>query len=176
MTENRRYPQNHPGMAARRRHACAPASPGRRETPLSDVGLDRVEVACLTLTRRMLLSMCLHGSAEWDETVEPAVRGFGATRGPKIALATAALLGKVRRSRSSTFVFGNPSCPNCARILTEEERRLITALASVRRGRVGAAHVQLMLLCEDKPAGPVLQALNTLSALLPPAAPDERTH
>lgn len=155
-------------MTAHGRHRCPPVRPDRHETPLAAAGFDRVEIACLTLARRILVSACVIDSLHQRDILDCAADGIGATHAAGAVFAMNRLLGAIRRSRRSVFVFNDPGCPHCAHILTKEEGRVINALASVRRRHIGAAHVQIMLLCEGNPTEVVLSALDALALLLPP--------
>ncbi|MEO9821252.1 MAG: hypothetical protein ABJ370_20885 [Paracoccaceae bacterium] len=77
------------------------------------------------------------------------------------------MLQSIKISRKSGFTFSNSDCPDCACILSEHERRLMIAIASVRRGRLEHARIELMMLCEGNDTLEVMDWLEELALALP---------
>lgn len=162
-------------MTAHRRHrGCPGPHLAQGERPVAGAGFDRVERDCLALARRFFQLMGNPDAPERQQAMERVAGKFGADHGLAVAWAMSDLLREIRTSRRATFYFSNPDCPGCARIMTEHERRLVTALAATRRRRRSAAHVEAMLLCEGNPDETVLEGLARLADLLPPPDRQER--
>ncbi|MEQ8429778.1 MAG: hypothetical protein RLN94_15105 [Roseovarius sp.] len=155
-------------MTARRHRGCRAPQPENGDIPLASARLDRSERDCLALARRFFQLLANPDADDRQNAIERVAGSFGADHGLAVAWAMSDLLREIRQSRRSTFYFSNPDCPGCARLITEHERRLVAALAALRRGRRSAAHVEVMLLCEGNPDETVLDGLARLADLLPP--------
>lgn len=142
--------------------------PAAKENLVSHAGLDADEIASLGILRCFISTFAEPQSQNWMKGFELAGTAFGAQKGPVIAALLLDLLQAIRRSRQSVFMFSNPNCAGCARILTEHERRLISAINTHRRRRPQATHLQLMMLCEGNSTETALETLDQLTSALGP--------
>jgi len=145
--------------------------PGPKECALSSLGLDPIETQILDITRHVFQSYAAPNTQAWLNGLAYARRAFGYS-GPQAFALVVDVLQAVRTSRTSCFIFNSPTCPCCAGVVTEHERRLILAFAAIRRGEVGRVRTELMMLCEGAPTGAVIRALIALSGHL--ATPDAK--
>ncbi|MBT8155186.1 hypothetical protein KMP13_15180 [Epibacterium ulvae] len=157
--------------------ACS-RSPNEKEQRMDQSGADRDEVTCIQIARYYFNTFSNPHSQTWMRAFSTAEEHFDYSNGPVIASLVARVLDAVRQSRRSCFMFNNPACANCADILTEHERRLLTALSSLRRGGVERAELELMMLCEGNDTARVMMWLRELALALPqlPARPTTVTH
>ncbi|MEM6588290.1 MAG: hypothetical protein AAF641_07550 [Pseudomonadota bacterium] len=146
---------------------CGNQRPGRGECYVSDVDLDPVEYNCLRLARTILLFMGDPSSPLRRVDVQDAAEVFGEVASKDIICAMTDLFSAIHLIRKSPFIFSNPHCINCREILTENERRVMLALAATRRGKRSAAAAHVMLVCEGNPDVPVHQDLKRLTHILP---------
>jgi len=152
------------------KHVRSPSGCGRapdhKETYLSDLPLNRDERACLAIIRQYFQCFAAPASMGWLAAQAEADAHFGPEQGPVIAARCLMVLQAVRRARRSTFMFSSPTCPGCAAIATEHERRLVLALHGMRRSRPGEARLEALLLCEGNRIEPVLWTLESLADAL----------
>lgn len=139
---------------------------------LSDTGFDIEERMCLDIARLFFSTFAAPQSQNWMRAFEYAEHVFDHGVGPTMAPLILKVIQSIRTSRTSVFTFSNPDCSGCARILTEHERRLMTAITSARYGRTERAHIEMMMLCEGNDTTVVMQWLSQLADALPtPCAP-----
>jgi hypothetical protein len=143
-----------------RRHASS------KDVALSQSGFGGIEIGCLTVVRRFCQSFAAGPQDSWMEGFLAAEEIWGRRLGPQIAHMLMRFLREVRQSRRSVFVFSAPDCPTCAQIITEHERRLISAIQFTRQGRPEQARLQLMMLCEGRSTHNIMQALDDLIFVL----------
>ncbi len=141
--------------------------PSPKETPLDQLGAEQCEIACIHIARYFFCNFSHPQSQSWSRAFSFAEEEFDYSNGPVIASLVSKVLHAVRRSRRSTFTYNSPSCDNCARILTEHERRLLRALCEIRRDRLERANLELMLLCEGNDCSAVTLWLRELALALP---------
>ena len=146
---------------------CGNQRPGKRECYVADVDLDPVEHNCLRLARTILLFMGDPSSPLRRVDVQDAAEVFGGPGSKDIITAMTDLFSAIHLIRKSPFIFSNPHCINCREILTENERRVMLALAATRRGKRSAAAAHVMLICEGNPDVPVHHDLSRLTRILP---------
>ncbi|MEL6953382.1 MAG: hypothetical protein AAFN09_00125 [Pseudomonadota bacterium] len=132
----------------------------------AEAGLDTAEHGILDIARFYFSSFAHPDSQAWMAGLDTAQALFG-DDGPRIAARVMDVLRAMRCARRSTFMFNAPTCPGCSRILTEHERRLIQGFAALRRGAMGQARVEAMMLCEGNPTGALLDAMQALADVLP---------
>lgn len=140
-----------------------------KELHISAVDLDQTEFHLLQVARWFFNSYASQGLS-WVRAFVEAEDFFGRDDGPRRAYALLTVLQVMRRTRQSTFQFSNPSCPDCAMILTEVERRLFLSLAELRQGRLGRAQAELMMLCEGNLSEDMIVEVQRLAELLPERA------
>jgi len=145
--------------------------PGEKECTLVSLGLDRIEAQLLAIARHIFQSFATPGTQGWLNGLGRAEYAF-CFDGPQLFARVVEVLQAVRMSRTSCFIFNSPMCPCCANVVTEHERRLILALAAMRRGQIGRVRTELMMLCEGAETGAVIHALMTLSRHMP--TPEEQ--
>ncbi|WP_299970321.1 hypothetical protein [uncultured Roseobacter sp.] len=151
----------------RKRDGCH-RNAARKEDLVENAGLDAREIACLGILRLFISTFAEPKSQNWMRALGQADDAFGIVEGPVIARRLILLLQAVRCSRRSVFMFSNPDCDGCARVLTEHERRLISAIQSFRLGRPEQAQLQLMMLCEGNSTRLALDRLADLMKVLDP--------
>ncbi len=145
--------------------------PDTKDCDLSSLGLSLEEEVTLTVARLFFQSFCTPDSMAWIGAMAEAEARFGPEEGPLVAARLLGALQAIRRARRSTFLFNNPGCPGCSAIATEHERRLIVAIAALRRGDEGRARIEVMMLCEGNPGDRVVTALTALARTLGIEAP-----
>jgi hypothetical protein len=152
---------------SRAQDACAHHGPG---ASVVDLGYDEIDQQILALLRHYFSSFAAPERQAWVSAIAAALRDFGETRGPEIAVGALSAVQAMRRARRSTFRFNSPGCPNCARHVTDHERLLMTVLRETARDRPEAAAAHATLLCEGNDAGRLTAALETLVRLARPQA------
>ena len=145
--------------------------PDAKDSTLSSLGLALEEEITLTIARLYFQSFCTPEGMTWIAAMAEAEARFGPEQGPRVAARCLAALQAIRGARRSVFMFNNPWCPSCAAIATEHERRLIVAIAALRRGDESKAQVEMMMLCEGNSSDRVLAALAALARTLGPEVP-----
>lgn len=146
-------------------HACGRTA-DEKDRLVHDLNLTLEEQITLTVARLFFQSFSTPEGYTWLAAMAEAEARFGYVDGPLIAARLLAALQVIRRSRRSTFMFNSPTCPGCAAIATEHERRLMTALSCIRRGDKGTARVEVIMLCEGHRTEMVLSALDALGRAL----------
>ncbi|MBV6658486.1 MAG: hypothetical protein KI785_12030 [Devosiaceae bacterium] len=142
---------------------------------VSDLQLTADEEMVLRIARIFFHSFTQPASQAWVPAFAQAEETFGSDQGLIIAGRTLNTLKAIRRLRRSLFMFNSPSCPGCSRIATEQERRMMIALALVRLGDLERAEAELVLLCESQSVRPALDAVVTLSTALHPPVTRQST-
>ena len=150
--------------------ACCGRLPTPKETQLADAQLDDVEKNILAISRFFFQSFAAPQSQGWMAALDLAEATFGDLDGPIIATRLLTAMRAVRYSRVSVFAFNCQTCDTCAGILTEQERRLISALQAIRNGQIGRAQTELLMLCEGNDITQVIGAMTRLSIALPASA------
>lgn len=124
--------------------------------------LNPFEGKILTIARCFFQTFACPGGQTWIESFRMADKLFACEDSAQYAFGTLNIVQTMRVARSSTFKFSNPLCPGCASLLTDSERQLTSALAAVRAGQRGTAHIHAMLLTEGNDPQPMLRAMQTL--------------
>lgn len=128
------------------------------ERPLNELGFDHCEQAVLFIARYYFQSFAIPESQAWISALSEADRQFGTDDGARIATLILGYVQSVRVSRRSTFLFSTPECSGCSAIVTEHERRLISALGALRQLQPGRARMELLMLCEGNDIEKALQS------------------
>ncbi|MEM7721098.1 MAG: hypothetical protein AAF376_01880 [Pseudomonadota bacterium] len=147
-------------------------TPDPKDCYLSELGLSLEEEITLTIARLFFQSFAAPESNAWINAMAEAEARFGYRDGPIVAARLLATLQVMRRARKSIFMFNSPVCPGCAAIATEHERRLMMALSAVRRGDMGPARLEIMMLCEGNRIDMVLAGLSGLAQALDGKSPE----
>ncbi|MEM9576934.1 MAG: hypothetical protein AAF999_07955 [Pseudomonadota bacterium] len=134
-----------------------------QESLVIHADFDPDEMGCLLVIRKFCQSFAPQTTDAWTHGFFTAESIWGEVNGPMIAHRLMHVLQAMRASRLSVFSFSTPDCPVCSQVLTEHERRLITAIRFVRQGRPEQAALQLLLLCEGNPTEVVMERLQDLS-------------
>ena len=136
------------------------------ESLVVHAGLDACELGCLVVLRKFCQSFTPQGRDAWMNAFRLAEHVWGPSDGPVIACRLMHVLQAMRASRMSMFSFSSPDCASCCQILTEHERRLITAIRFVCEGRPKHAALQMMLLCEGNDTDDIMERLESLAGAL----------
>ena len=142
------------------------ASP--KEISRDDALLDFTEDTLLTASRYYFQSFACPETHGWLQALSITQVHFGDTMGPAIAVKLLTAMQAMRCSRKSMFQFNAPACPCCAEILTEHERRFMTAIQAMRIGDLNTVRLEIMLLCEGFESEHVVDAFRDLNSVLPP--------
>ncbi|NJS39155.1 MAG: hypothetical protein HC783_09165 [Rhodobacteraceae bacterium] len=145
---------------------------------ISDTGLDGFEIGLLALLRHFCTSFSAPHSQAWMNAYCIATERWGINDGPKAAQSLLVVTEAMRRSRSTPFVFSNPTCLICREHITPNERQFMQAVHAVRRGNISVARTAAMMLCEGGDTDAFLQAAVAMAGLFPasdmPAGPIDR--
>ncbi|WP_415918957.1 hypothetical protein [Tateyamaria sp. SN6-1] len=147
-------------------------APNPHEHLLEDAPYDQHEHICLGIARLYFSTFATPANHNWMRAIAFAENAFDHDSGANMATLVLRVIQAVRTSRTSVFMFSNPDCPGCARILSEHERRLVTTIACVRRGRHEMAQVEMMMLCEGNDTATVMAWLTELAMALPAPCAD----
>ncbi len=137
-----------------------------KDSKLTDLGLGTDFQVILRIVRHFMQSVSHPVCLGWMAALADADHAFGPVLGPQIASSTLEVLHHMRLSRRSVFSFNSPSCPSCRNIVTEHERRLMTALVCDSAGMSGQTHMQLIMLCEGNDVTHVAAAMTRLNSLI----------
>jgi hypothetical protein len=146
---------------------CCGRLPQPKEILRSEAKLDDVEDNVLTIARYFFQSFAMPQSHAWLAGLDAAEARFDDCQGPIIAMRLLSAMRAVRCSRRSVFSFNCPTCETCMAIITEQERRFISALQAIRTGQIGRAQTELLMLCEGNDITQVMGAMTRLSIVLP---------
>jgi len=140
-----------------------------RDTPVAAARFDEVEQTLLTVARYYFQSFAHPATEAWVKAFALAEERFPSsaaqTKASELAVALLAAVQAMRASRKSGFRFSNPDCPDCARILCEQERQFMEVLRALRQDARSRAHASALLLCEGNPTTAFLRAMTDLVAL-----------
>lgn len=125
---------------------------------MGEAGYDPVERAVLHIARCYWQSFATPQSHAWLSGICHAERAFGGNAAFQVLSAVQAM----RISRNSCFHFNNPSCEDCAAIISEHERQFMNTFISVRAGRMGSAETHAMILCEGHDTRNFVQEMKAL--------------
>jgi len=138
-----------------------------KDSRLSNLNLCATDQPVLQIMRLYMQSASHPQSMAWMIALSGSEDTFGPVYGPQISCRTLDALQRVRLSRRSPFSFNSPACPTCCQIITEHERRFMTALRYVRANLHGQAQMELIMLCEgndvDKAANALVRLATTLA-------------
>jgi hypothetical protein len=137
------------------------------DTPLAMLGLDDFETGLLATTRHFFTSFLAPESQGWIRAFREAEALWGAVDGPKSAYAMFTTVDAMRRSRRTMFHFSDPHCPTCRESVTPNERNLMRMIHAIRRGRIGAAQTEALLLTEGIDPAFLLRAAWALAGMFP---------
>ncbi len=138
-----------------------------KEIYRKDFNLDATEADLLTIARFYFQSFAVPESQAWMRALSHAESEFGAIPGPAVSMGVLKAIMAIRHARHSVYCFNSPTCTDCAAIITEHERRFMTALQAMRAQKTGEARTELMMLCEGNDTAPAIEALRQLIAKLP---------
>ena len=141
--------------------------PSPKDTYVNSVGLDQTEVELLEIARFYLQTHAVEYSQSWILGLKASEKYFGIEGGARVGVRLLLALQEMRFARRSVFSFNAPQCLGCSKYLSEHERRLITSIAALRRGKFGLARAEIMMLCEGHDTSSTLSALSELVILLP---------
>lgn len=136
-------------------------------TSVESAGLDAFELGLLAVARHFIVSFAAPETQSWTVAFKIASERWGISEGARAAATVLVVIEEMRLARKSVFRFSDPNCPNCRQSLTPNERHLMLILHAIRRGRVGDAQTEAMLLCEGEDAKGLLRAAWGLAGLFP---------
>lgn len=137
-----------------------------KECFLTELRLPLEEQIALTLARYFFEAFSEPRSMAWLNAFAEAEARFGFVLGPQVAARMTATLQAVRHARRSDFMYNKASCPGCSTIVTEHERRLMMGIHLMRKGDLGRAQLEVMMLCEGNNVDHVLQAISAFGRSL----------
>ena len=117
----------------------------------------------LKIFRYFLLAFASGSQSHWETAMSIAKGEHGLEKGRDVGFAMLRVLQAVRDARENPFIFINPGCEKCALNLLDCERYLMEAIKSLFEGRISAANVPLLLLCEGSDTKAVKCAIDKLS-------------
>ena len=138
-----------------------------KEFPRKSLDIDPVENILLTLVRFFAESFAMPQTQSWVRSINYATQHFGADEGAVIAQRLLLVLLVMQKNKPSGFNFSAPSCKICSEIVTEDERRFMAAIKSVRKGNSSQTIIELMFLCEGQDTGRLTDCIKKLCAVLP---------
>ena len=141
--------------------------PSPKDIYVNSAGLDKTEVELLEIARFYLQTHAVDYSQSWILGLKASEKYFGIEGGARVGVRLLLALQEMRFARRSVFSFNAPQCLGCSKYLSEHERRLITSIAALRRGKFGLARAEIMMLCEGHDTSSTLSALSELVILLP---------
>ena len=141
--------------------------PSPKDTDVNSAGLDQTEVELLEIARFYLQTHAVDYSQSWILGLKASEKYFGIEGGARVGVRLLLALQEMRFARRSVFSFNAPQCLGCSKYLSEHERRLITSIAALRRGKFGLARAEIMMLCEGQDTSSTLSAFSELVILLP---------
>lgn len=127
---------------------------------------DTDERHVLHIARLFFVSFHYPTSQAWMPAIFTAEQLFDSPAGAVIAARVLQVVNTVRFVRSAGFSYCDPGCSDCSKYITKEERYLVAALHSARRGRMSDARTQALLLCQGGDHAPFLAALALLVTCL----------
>jgi hypothetical protein len=148
--------------------------PGPKEIWRDEAGLDACEHTLLTCSRFYFQSFAEPASQGWLRALSTTDAFFGVQQGPIVAVRLLTAMQAMRLRRRSIFQFSHPQCAHCAEVLTEHERRFMTALKASRCGDTATAQLELMMLCEGADTTDVQAALIDLATVLTSPTPAKK--
>jgi hypothetical protein len=152
-------------MKSRTQTECGKAW-GVKDGKLSDLQLPHSHEPILQIIRFYMQSVAQPHSQSWMAALTISDAAYDPIFGPQIAARALQTLQSVRLSRRSPFNFNAPACPSCSRMVTEHERRFMSALDSVRSGAIGQARAELMMLCEGNAIDLALEIMQNLNDVI----------
>ncbi len=141
--------------------------PAQGERLLDESQFDAFERDALTLIRLVCGIMGQKGIVHGPSVAAAAGALFPPDMAGSVACATIELMQVVALGRTERFGYSNPSCPDCARVLTGCERLLLEMIHAARRGRTGAAIVAASMLCDRSDPGRLVDAALGIAAAAP---------
>lgn len=141
------------------------------EPLLVHAGFDSIECRLLTISRYFLVSYAKPHTSAWEIAFDLGCLDFGERDGPLVAMALVNLLRAMRESRKTTFHFNNPRCQECAGRICDCERHLMAAIRAARNRKIADVRMESLILCEGFDTEPLISAIDSLVALLPPVKP-----
>ncbi|MEM9960171.1 MAG: hypothetical protein AAF882_03900 [Pseudomonadota bacterium] len=106
----------------------------------------------------------MHG---WIGAFSGAEAALG-ERGDAFAHGVLKSVRAMRSTRRAGFAFMSPDCPDCARLITLDERAFIAVLHAQRRDRGDGARSQALIVCRGKDPTALLAATGALASLCRP--------
>ncbi|MEM6933225.1 MAG: hypothetical protein AAF526_06490 [Pseudomonadota bacterium] len=138
----------------------------RNDLPLKDCGFDGFELAVLEVSRRFFAAFAHPEEHGWMDAFEQAEQMFPPPFGATLALAVSRTIRVLRSTRTTPFEYAHPSCQFCDKIITQEERYLISILRAVRKERASEAVTHALLVCEGGEPERLVAAFEALCVII----------
>jgi hypothetical protein len=163
-------------------------SPSDDALPMDLLGLDAFEMGLLSVLRHFLVAFSQPESQAWQAAFTIAIERWGDATGPQIAAGGLGVLQALRRARRDEFLFANPGCLTCRKLMTGDEAALMQMLQAMRRDRADLARPAVLRLTGGTMDPAMIQSALALAArhpapadaafvpLLAPTHPAQRRH
>lgn len=142
-----------------------------RDTAITDLGFDAIEITILAIARFYWQAFAVPESQSWLRALHLADERFGTHKGQEVGLGILWAVQAMRMSRRSCFQYNNPQCPGCAVIVSEHEQHFMAAFRGVRNGSIGKARTHALILCEGNDAAVMLARMGDLARVVHPEKP-----
>ena len=146
-------------------HVCG--TPTQGETLVADGPYDDTEVSLLTLLRQVFMNMDAQGQTNGCAIVLVARLLFPDLNAPDVTCAAIRFTQVMATGRTERFVYSNPACPACAKVLTRTERQVLDIVFHLRRRCLGEAMQSAGQLCNRRPPEQIVDAAVELVTRLP---------
>lgn len=135
--------------------------------PLASLAPDATEVGVLSIARHFLTSLADPGTQAWQHAFAIATERWGATEGPRLAMALFAVLQPLLRARPVPFRHCDPLCPEQRNFVTPEEAALIRMIRAMTCDLTHEARQHLAAVTGGRMDPGLIRAGLALARLLP---------
>lgn len=133
--------------------------PRNKDSFVEDHALDAIEQRFLTAARILFAALVEPEPRRWAMACHAAAGLFPFGDPEEILRHVVHAIEAMRDLRRDVFVFSKHSCRTCSKVLSQEERLLVTTLQALRRQRPSEAYMNALLLCEGRDPARFLVAL-----------------
>jgi hypothetical protein len=152
-------------MKNQKQEGCGKVA-SEKECLLSDLNLPTSHEPVLHILRHYFNGFAVPQSMSGITAFTTTNVAYDEIYGPQVAVKTLQMLQDIRLSRRSPFNFNSPACPNCRRIITEHERRVLLVLKAINASLFGQARTELMMLFEGNDIDQALRAVMDLNRVI----------
>ena len=161
------FKQRNSSMAGRMNNRNCQRQVQSKEFPRKSLDIDPVENILLTLVRFFAESFAMPQTQSWVRSINYATQHFGTDEGAVIAQRLLLVLLVMQKNKPSGFNFSAPSCKICSEVVTQDERRFMAAIKSVRERNFRQTVMELMFLWEGQDASRFIDDIKDLRTVLP---------